>query len=106
MNNDTLETIIRPEICRVIALHHLNKVDVAHAFWQKGSKCCTGCSTKKHIEHLCSLVEDCHGPANTKAYFTEGVWKTPITFMRKGNEMKFKLEHGPLFNNVRTLKSG
>jgi endonuclease III len=102
INNDTLETYLRPEICRVILEHNLDKVSVAHAFWQKGSKCCSGCSRRPDITLLCSIASDCKGPANTKSYFAEGVWHTPIDFMRRGSDRTFKLESGPLFAQMPT----
>lgn len=91
--NDELEDFLRKFLCEMAFKHDLDKVHLSHAFWIKGAKLCTGCSRRKAVQLLCSIESSCLGRVDTNPYFKAGVWEFPLTFMRKGNHRKFKIEN-------------
>lgn len=96
--NDEAENFLRPFLCNIATKHNLCKVALAHAFWIKGAKLCTGCSKRKYVALLCSIEKGCTGRINTAKYFSHGIWEHPLTFMRKGCGGKLTIEKGYLFD--------
>ena len=98
--NDKAEDFLRNFLCEIAKKHSLCKVALSHAFWIKGAKLCTGCSKRKSVHLLCSINKECLGRINTAKYFSSGIWDHPSVFMRKGNSSVFRIQDGPLFENL------
>lgn len=92
--NEEMEDRLRRLICEYANEKGYDKIALSHAFWQRGRVLCTNCYRRNSVPLLCPLYNECAGPAETKRYFSHGVWDLPIRFMRKGGEGKLLLHPG------------
>lgn len=100
VDSSDMEKVLRPFICTICRIYKLNKVHLAHALWQLGSKLCKKCHVAKYVPLQCAIEKSCSGPILTDSYHRpegqERGWSHPLIFKSKGHKRIFKLQKGNL----------
>lgn len=96
--NEEVEQILRPLLCRVVQSLDIPALEVSHAIWFLGNRCCSGCYRNPAVPILCSAYEQCGGAISSLSYFKRGRWDLGASRHRKGGERPLiQLEDSPLF---------
>lgn len=72
--NEQLERIARPLLCQVADRLRIDRLELSHAIWFLGNRCCTGCWKNAAIPELCPAYAKCGGAIDSKSYYKKGVW--------------------------------
>lgn len=98
MINEEVERILRPLLCRVVQSLDIPALEVSHAIWFLGNRCCSGCYRNSAAPLLCSAYKQCGGAISSLLYFKRGKWDLGAPRHRKGGERPLVLFEGsPLF---------
>ncbi len=95
---EAVEKVVRPLLCRICRIEGISALELSHAIWFLGNRCCSGCYRNKAVPELCPSYADCGGSISTLTYTRRGVWDFDAPRHRKGGERTMLLPSDmPLF---------
>lgn len=95
--NEDVESVLRPLLCEICLEEKWKPIELAHALWFLGNRCCSGCYRKKEVKLLCPTYQTCGGGISTLSYNSRGAWDMDAPRHNKGGEQFFSLPSSPLF---------
>lgn len=97
ITNESLENVLRPLLCELCITEQWKPLELSHAMWFLGNRCCSGCYRNAAVELLCPVYALCQGSSSTLSYFQRGFWDVAAVRHRKGGDRSFSLPENPLF---------
>lgn len=98
VTNEQMEKVLRPLLCEICAEEGWKPLELSHAVWFLGNRCCNGCYDNAAMEFLCPAYAECGGSISTLSYMRRGVWDMTALRHRKGGARMFSLPSAtPLF---------
>lgn len=98
VTNEEVESELRPLLCEICKEERWEPLELSHALWFLGNRCCSGCYRNAAAERLCPSYGMCGGSISTLSYFRRGFWDMTAPRHRKGGECLFSLPESPLFS--------
>ena len=96
--NEQVERVLRPLLCEVCVEEGWKPLELSHALWFLGNRCCNGCYNNAATEFLCPAYAKCGGSISTLPYSRRGIWEITEPRHRKGGTRMFSLpSNTPLF---------
>lgn len=96
--NEEIEKVVRPLLCRICREEGISALELSHAIWFLGNRCCRGCYRNRAAEQLCPSYSHCGGSISTLTYTRKGSWDFDAPRHRKGGERTMMLPSDmPLF---------
>ncbi|HEC93751.1 MAG TPA: hypothetical protein ENI56_00015 [Candidatus Kaiserbacteria bacterium] len=92
-----IERVLRPFLCNMCMEEGWKPLDLSHALWFLGNKCCSGCCRNAVAKLLCPSYEMCGGAVSTHSYFRQGRWDLTSPRYRRGGDCSFSLPPSPMF---------
>lgn len=97
VQSETVERIARKLLCRLCREMGIPVLELSHAIWFLGNRCCNGCYRNKAIPDLCPSYGDCGGSISTLTY-AKRFWDLDAPRHRKGGARQLReFEELPLF---------
>lgn len=98
VTNEQMEKVLRPLLCEICAEERWRPLELSHAVWFLGNRCCNGCYDNAAMEFLCPAYAECGGSISTLSYMRRGIWNMTAPRHRKGGARTFLLPSAtPLF---------
>lgn len=101
VTNESMEKVLRPLFCEICAEEGWKPLELSHAIWFLGNRCCNGCYDNAAMEEfLCPAYAECGGSISTLSYMRHGIWDITEPRHRKGGARTFSphlLHRSPLF---------
>ena len=97
ITNESLENVLRPLLCELCITEQWKPLELSHAMWFLGNRCCNGCYRNSAVKLLCPVYDLCRGSSSTLSYFRHGFWDVTAVRHRKGDDRSFALPENPLF---------
>ncbi len=101
VTNEEVERVVRPFLCRLCREEGIPALELSHAIWFLGNRCCSGCYRNKAVKQLCPSYADCGGSISTLTYMKKGLWDFDAPRHRRGGERELLFAgHMPLFQQA------
>lgn len=97
VRNYKLERVLRLLLCEICMEEKWTPLDLSHAVWFLGNKCCNGCYWNTAVKFLCPSYEMCGGAPSTLLYNRSGAWNFTALRHRKGGDCSFSLPLSTMF---------
>lgn len=100
VTNEQMERVLRPLFCEICTEERWKPLELSHAIWFLGNRCCNGCYANAAMELLCPAYAKCNGSISTLSYMRLGTWDMTAPRHRKGGVRMFSLpplHRSPLF---------
>lgn len=84
IESDALAEKLRRPLYALCSKNGWSPLRASHALWFNGNRNCSGCSSRKDIEHRCPIYSLCGGAIESRSYFRQGKWHLDVPRLPKG----------------------